>query len=98
LASKMCPDCSAYLYRSHTRGFKEKIVRVFSSYKIYRCHDCGWRGWFGRSKTTVHQNRYRLLTVISVLITLLITLLLAFYLIERISAPAVHLPLPETLS
>lgn len=64
-------------------------MRAVSSYRAYRCPECGWRGWFGKRRTAL--NKQRLRTIISLLITLLVTVLLAFYLIEKVIAPAVFI-------
>jgi hypothetical protein len=40
----ICPECSARLHRSHSRNLKESLLKFFTPYKIYRCHDCNWRG------------------------------------------------------
>jgi predicted RNA-binding Zn-ribbon protein involved in translation (DUF1610 family) len=93
LSSKLCPECGASTHRSHARGLKEKLIRTFSFYKTYRCHECGWRGWFGKSHTNTTARKNRLRTIISLLITLLITLLLALYLIDKMTTP----PAPDQM-
>lgn len=42
-----CPDCkkTGTLRRSKTRSTKESILKNFTFYKIYRCRECGWRGY-----------------------------------------------------
>lgn len=41
-----CPKCeSLQLHRSRARGLPERIRRRFSSQRLFRCSDCGWRGW-----------------------------------------------------
>jgi predicted RNA-binding Zn-ribbon protein involved in translation (DUF1610 family) len=40
-----CPRCGVdSLRRSHARRL-EKLFRTLSSYRIYRCSNCKWRGW-----------------------------------------------------
>jgi predicted RNA-binding Zn-ribbon protein involved in translation (DUF1610 family) len=40
-----CPACRGYaIYRSKLRGF-ERVKKIFTDERPYRCHDCGWRGW-----------------------------------------------------
>lgn len=44
----ICPKCgSDRLRRSHTRGFKERLLKSLG-YKAFRCRapDCDWRGTF----------------------------------------------------
>jgi FlaA1/EpsC-like NDP-sugar epimerase/predicted RNA-binding Zn-ribbon protein involved in translation (DUF1610 family) len=41
-----CPQChSARLHRSRARSVPERIRRKFSVERLFRCPDCGWRGW-----------------------------------------------------
>ncbi|MGB9599946.1 MAG: hypothetical protein ACP5KG_12275 [Myxococcota bacterium] len=42
-----CPACGNQekVHRSHSIYFWERIVKLFSNYRLYRCHNCGWRGW-----------------------------------------------------
>ncbi len=46
----VCPECGEHLYRSHTRGFKEWLIRTFTSYRAYRCRRCGWRAMAAPNK------------------------------------------------
>lgn len=40
-----CPRCGVEnLARSHARGL-ERLLKTLSSYRLYRCADCLWRGW-----------------------------------------------------
>lgn len=45
-----CPGCGDHLHRSHARGLDEKLVRLITPYRTYRCHTCGWRGWVSSSR------------------------------------------------
>ena len=94
MSSKLCPECSASVHRSHARGLKERLIRAFSSYRAYRCHECGWRGWRSQSDAILRKNRLR--TVVGLLLTLLITTLLALYLIEKMTTPATPVPIQQT--
>ena len=41
-----CPKCGdPSLHRSHARGLKEKLRKMFTNQRPYRCHKCAWRGW-----------------------------------------------------
>jgi predicted nucleic-acid-binding Zn-ribbon protein len=44
---KKCPECGApgTLHRSRARTFFEQIIKKVSFYNIYRCKNCGWRGY-----------------------------------------------------
>ena len=84
----ICPQCGERTYRSHTRGFKEKLVKGLTSHKTYRCHECGWRGWLRTGDAAKRRQAVR--TIISVLVTLLITTLLAIYVVDKLSMPAAN--------
>jgi hypothetical protein len=57
-----------------------------TSRNVYRCRECGWRGWLRNRESS--KRRHTVRTIISLLVTLLITTLLALYLIEKLNAPA----------
>ncbi|KAB2907252.1 MAG: hypothetical protein LC102_10330 [Ignavibacteriales bacterium] len=42
-----CPSCKQYntLRRSKTRNIFETIVKGGTWFKVYRCSNCGWRGY-----------------------------------------------------
>lgn len=41
-----CPSCaSRTLHRSKTRGLYERLRKVHTHRRTFRCHSCGWRGW-----------------------------------------------------
>lgn len=44
---EVCPHCGKFgtLHRSRSRNFKERMIKFFLPYKIYRCKECGWRGY-----------------------------------------------------
>ncbi|MGE5402462.1 MAG: hypothetical protein ACM3S2_18860 [Ignavibacteriales bacterium] len=48
-----CPSCrkTGVLHRSRTRNILEAIAKKVTPYGLYRCKDCGWRGF--RSKIIV---------------------------------------------
>jgi hypothetical protein len=92
----LCPRCGEIVHRSHTRGFAEKLVKALTSHKTYRCHECDWRGWLRTGDPA--RRRHKLLTIISVLLTLLITTLVALYVVEILSpaVPNAHFEQPQT--
>ncbi|HKP11142.1 MAG TPA: hypothetical protein VJZ91_03500 [Blastocatellia bacterium] len=85
MANRVCPACGWRIHHSHTRGFKEKLIRAVTPYKMYRCRDCGWRGWVSKPSDGVSKQRLR--AAISVIVALLLTLLLALYLVGWMSQP-----------
>jgi hypothetical protein len=40
-----CPGCGGRLYRSRSRTFTEKLIKLLTRYRTYRCRQCEWRGW-----------------------------------------------------
>ena len=42
-----CPDCkkSGFLRKSRSRSIFESIVKKITFFKVYRCRQCGWRGY-----------------------------------------------------
>lgn len=41
-----CPACQkSSAHRSKARWFGERLKKMFTSRRIYRCDSCGWRGW-----------------------------------------------------
>jgi transposase-like protein len=82
----VCPRCGGRIHRSHTRGFREKLVKTLTLHKTYRCLECGWRGWLRTGDSP--KRRHTLRTIISVLVTLVVTTLLALYVVEKLSLPA----------
>lgn len=85
----MCPKCGGPVHRSRTRGFGEKLVKMLSANRTYRCFECGWRGWLEATDISqLRETRRRRLvrTIISVLVTILITALFALYLVRKTHA------------
>jgi hypothetical protein len=82
----LCPQCGGSTHRSHTNSFSERLIKALTSYKAYRCRECGWRGWLRNRKLS--KRRHTVRTIISLFVTLLITILLALYLIEKLNTPA----------
>jgi UDP-GlcNAc:undecaprenyl-phosphate/decaprenyl-phosphate GlcNAc-1-phosphate transferase len=41
-----CPACSSFkVHRSHVRKISERVRKKLTQKRLYRCEDCGWRGW-----------------------------------------------------
>src|SRR5258706_9973278 len=85
LAGMLCPQCGGHTHRSHTRGFREKLVKTLTSHKTYRCRECGWRG--GIRRVGASKGRPTLRTIISGFGNPLITTLLPLYLVGKLSLP-----------
>jgi hypothetical protein len=43
---QFCPDCrAARVRRSKVRSLLERLKREFTTERLFRCDECGWRGW-----------------------------------------------------
>jgi predicted RNA-binding Zn-ribbon protein involved in translation (DUF1610 family) len=73
-----CPKChSEEFYRSRTRTFFEKLVKVLTPGLFFRCRACGWRGLRVNSESWLSWrarflNRYAPVLVFAILVWLLI--------------------------
>jgi len=82
----MCPKCGGPVHRSRTRGLGEKLVKLLTANRTYRCFECGWRGWLQAadiSQLREPRRRQLVRTIISVLLTIIITALIALYLVRN---------------
>ncbi len=86
LSGMLCPQCGGRTHRSHTNSLSERLIKALTSYNVYRCRECGWRGWLRNRKAS--KRRHTVRTIIGLLVTLLITTLVALYLIEKLNTPA----------
>lgn len=44
--SDLCPSCrSSNVHRSKARTLAERIRKIHTDKRLYRCQACGWRGW-----------------------------------------------------
>lgn len=88
----LCPACGARARRSHTRGTGEKLFKLISRNKIYRCRKCEWRGWLSQGRRiNVRQavRRYTYFTIV-----LIVTVMIALYYAHSLSVPG-NLVQPE---
>ncbi|MBI5647266.1 MAG: hypothetical protein HY962_10075 [Ignavibacteriae bacterium] len=47
----LCPKCGAEaLRRSHSKTRLERFKRAHTLKRVFRCHECGWRGWVDEAK------------------------------------------------
>jgi predicted RNA-binding Zn-ribbon protein involved in translation (DUF1610 family) len=80
MSQMVCPACGINVHRSHSRHALERFVRSFSSYKLYKCSGCGWRGFLA----PIRKRNWKKLfpTIVLWFISLVLATLLAFYLTE----------------
>jgi len=44
--ANLCPVCKlTSAHRSKARWFGERLFKLVTSRRIFRCDSCGWRGW-----------------------------------------------------
>ncbi|MBM4172309.1 MAG: hypothetical protein FJ214_10610 [Ignavibacteria bacterium] len=76
-----CPACKnpSVLHRSRPKSMFEQIVKQITVFKIYRCSDCGWRGFI----STIIFNKESLKAVVLYLGMILITAYIIRYVLNR---------------
>jgi predicted RNA-binding Zn-ribbon protein involved in translation (DUF1610 family) len=80
MSKTFCPDCGYALHRSRSRRLYEKLIKAVSGQRLYRCHECGWRGWLKvNHKPKTSALKKKLLPYILTLLTALLITLLALY-------------------
>lgn len=91
----ICPNCgkAEKVHRSHSRGLFEKVFKTVTLYKVYRCHDCNWRGWLIPGTTGSHASlrSYKMVALVF-MVGLMAGILLAVYLSSRDAGAVKLLP------
>jgi predicted RNA-binding Zn-ribbon protein involved in translation (DUF1610 family) len=75
-----CPSCSASgsVYRSHSRNWIEKLVKRITFIKVYRCKECGWRGYRSTVAFTTKSIQSLLIYIgIGIIIALIVRIILS---------------------
>jgi predicted RNA-binding Zn-ribbon protein involved in translation (DUF1610 family) len=75
-----CPSCFATgtIYRSHSRNWRERVVKRISFLKLYRCKQCGWRGYRSTAVLTVKSIQALLIYIgAAIIIALIVRLILS---------------------
>lgn len=75
-----CPRCgSTRMKRSHSRGFKERLLKIFEQ-RAYRCINCGWRGILhGQATKADNARKYSFNQIFIIILTILISIAGVFY-------------------
>ncbi len=73
----VCPQCGEHLHRSHSRNFSESFIKKITSYKSYRCSECGWRGMVAPVNSSAKGGRWR--SVLMWVVGLIIALMIGIY-------------------
>ena len=77
-----CPSCKKVgtLHRSRSKTMTEQIMRKVSFFRIYRCKECGWRGF----RSTLVITRKSLRNVFMYFLLVCVTAYVVQYLIANI--------------
>lgn len=77
----ICPVCESPIHRSHSRSVIERLIRIFTRYKLYKCSTCKWRGWLSRTRLVSNWKKF-IPTLIAWALTIILVLLLSFHFIQ----------------
>jgi uncharacterized protein with PIN domain len=83
--SALCDKCGGVLYRSRSRSFVEKLIKLTTRYRTYRCHECNWRGWIVSKPAPMTQTRRRAIARAVFGFALAVAATISVLLIARIS-------------
>jgi predicted RNA-binding Zn-ribbon protein involved in translation (DUF1610 family) len=75
-----CPSCfsTGTIYRSHSRNWKEKLVKRVTFLRMYKCKECGWRGYRSTAALTVKSLQTILFYIgIAIIIALIVRIILS---------------------
>lgn len=69
-AYEKCPSChkANVIRRSRARNNKEKLVKAFTFYRMFRCTSCGWRGYRSTITITIGSLQRLMMYIASLLI------------------------------
>ena len=75
-----CPKCGNEAHRSHTRGLFERLAKITTTYRAYRCLECNWRGLLGtqRPASKSEPRRKLIIAIALILTTVLVFALMSF--------------------
>jgi hypothetical protein len=80
MSKHFCPKCGNHLHRSRSRGLSEKLMKGFSRQKLYRCHECSWRGWLAAEKRqSASQTPRKFQSIALTLFAILLITVIAIY-------------------
>lgn len=83
--SALCRKCGGILFRSRSRSFVEKLIKLATRYRTYRCHECDWRGWIAGRRVAATQTRRRTIARAVFGSMLIVAAALSVVLIARVS-------------
>jgi hypothetical protein len=78
-ALKKCPSCfsEGSVYRSHSRNWKEKLIKRITYFRIYKCKKCGWRDYRSTVEFTLKSIQNLLMYIgIAIIIALIVRIIL----------------------
>ena len=87
---QLCPNCSAPAHRAHAHSPWERLAKVFTTYRAYRCNDCGWRGLIATQRSHYLSALGAELVYATVIIASLLLALLVTSRLGQDASPAVN--------
>lgn len=55
VTGQRCPVCESYtLFRSRVKKVAERVQKHLTNKRLFRCQDCGWRGWMQVLEVNIH--------------------------------------------
>jgi predicted RNA-binding Zn-ribbon protein involved in translation (DUF1610 family) len=85
VAEQYCPECGERMYRSSSHNLGERVIKLFSAFRTYRCSACGWRGWLRYKGNSRKSSGPRARIVVLTMLAFLALALLALYLVGRLT-------------
>lgn len=57
-----CPKCGEHaLHKSRSRSHLEVLFKKISMFRLYRCHECGWRGWMSKRRAVGKKSFFKII-------------------------------------
>jgi uncharacterized protein with PIN domain len=77
-----CPSCKneGELRNSRARNSKERLIKYFTWYELYRCKKCGWRGW----KANFTFSKIMIRTIILYLLLMIIAAFIVYNILKLV--------------
>ena len=88
----VCPKCSRSLFKSHTRGRLETLIKRFTNYRPYRCPQCSWRGFLPKRAERVSMGARRLTYLAIGAVVAIVGLIVVLHFVNQVEYGPPDLP------